>query len=84
MTNTSQRDIELKMNNRYQLAAEHRSLKHTAGVNPVWKGSASHRYSALEGIGQPVSLSVGGGASRPKAIAEGVEPRNTQWRSRWF
>jgi len=43
-------------------------------VNPARKGLASHRYSALEGSGRPVSVSVGGGASRPKAIAEGVEP----------
>ena len=64
--------------------AEHRSLYPKAGVNPVRKGLVNHRYSALEGIGRPVSLSVGRGASGPKAIAEGVEPRNTQWGSRWF
>ncbi len=79
------KSMELFLENQGSVsAAEHRSLKHTVGANPARKGPASHRNSALEGIGQPVSLSVGGGASRPKAIAEGVEPRNTQWGSRWF
>ncbi len=58
-------------------AAELRSLYHIAGETPVRQGLANHRYSALERVGQPTLLSVGGGASGPKAGAEGVEPRNT-------